>query len=36
MLTIFAYYAGIILNAFTTLYYAQNYANIIGSSLGYV
>ena len=32
MLAIFAYYAGIMLNAFTT-HYAQNYAGIIGSSL---
>ena len=32
MLAIFAYYAGIMLNAFTT-HYAQNYAGIIVSSL---
>ena len=32
MLTFFAYYAGIMLNAFAT-YYAQNYTGIIGSSL---
>jgi len=29
----FAYYAEIMLNAFAIHYYAQNYADIIGSSL---
>ena len=32
MLAICAYYAGIVLNTFTT-YYAHNHAGIIGSSL---
>ena len=29
----FTYYAGIMLDAIAILYYAQNYAGIIGSSL---
>ena len=35
MLTIHAYYAGIMFNAFPT-YYAHNYAGIIGLSLAAV
>ena len=33
MLAIYAYYAGIMFNAFVTYYAHNNYAGIIGSSL---